>query len=656
MHHEPVTSFFLAASWVILVFPFVSFVVNGLWLGHKHPDAAGWFSVLMAIACLGWVSGTVHAYVRVVQETGHAIALVPWSFTWINFDGVMAIRVGALIDPISIMMLAVVAIIALMVNIYSMGYMHDDPSRGRFFSLLSLFTFAMMGLVLAADLIQMYMFWELVGVSSYLLIGFWYQKPEAVAASKKAFIVTRFADAFFLLGIVLVGYTTRDFSFLTLNDPDTAVALNRTVSLGFFSVNTLAAGTVLLFAGGWGKSAMFPLHVWLPDAMEGPTPVSSIIHSATMVVAGVYLTARLFPLFSAAGSVLPLVMVVGAFTAIFAAVIACTQMDIKRILAFSTLSQIGYMMFALGVTQPAESGAAIETLGYTASMFHVFTHAFFKCLLFLGAGVVIHAVHTNTVAKMGGLRKTLPLTCAGTLVACLAIAGIFPFSGFFSKDEILLAALASGHRVVLAMGLITGALTAFYMFRYFFLIFGGESRNHAHHIHETRSMTLPILLLAIPSVAAGWYFKDIFMNQVLPPGVSHGSHNTFGSWVPWAATVAAVLGIAVAWWMYQRRTPGPQTFATEGRPGWYRVIQNKFYIDEVWLWFARRLMIGGVAPACRWVDRTLVDGSVNGSADALQGGCKLVRAAHNGLMYLYIGVNALGVMVLYWLLLSGVTP
>jgi NADH-quinone oxidoreductase subunit L len=647
MPHDT-SSIFLTASWVALVFPFASFVINGLWLGRRHQDGAGIFSVLMAAASLVWTLGMANAYRLVVASAGHAPALTPWSFRWLTFEGGLAIRMGGLIDPISVMMLSVVAVIALVVQVYSIGYMRQDPSRGRFFALLSLFTFAMMGLVQAADLLHMYIFWELVGVSSYLLIGFWYHKPEAVAAAKKAFIVTRFADAFFLLGIIVAGSIVRDFSFLTLNHPHAAVALNQSISLGLFSVNALGASAVLIFVGGWGKSAMFPLHVWLPDAMEGPTLVSSIIHSATMVVAGVFLTARLFPLFAAAGAVLPLIMVVGAFTALFAAVIACTQMDIKRILAFSTLSQIGYMMFALGVTQPA--AGAIEPLGYTASMFHVFTHAFFKCLLFLGAGVVIHAVHGNNLAKMGGLRKTLPVTFAATLVACLAIAGVFPFSGFFSKDEILLAALASGRRVPLAVGIVTGALTAFYMFRYFFLIFGGTPRGEHGHAHESATMAGPILFLALPSIAAGWFFKNTFMTYVVPPGAHAGHHAGSGEWVPWAASIAALVGITLAWMLYQRRPPGSRVFDTENRPGWYRVIQNKFYIDAAWLWLARRFMIGTVASACRTFDRRMVDGSMDGAAATLQGGGRLVRAAHNGLMMVYMGANILGVMILYLLL------
>ncbi len=649
MHADPEIPFMLTHSWVVLLFPLISFLVNGLWLGRRNGAVAGWFAVIMAAAGLAWTAGVAHAYAAL-----HGGQILAWSFTWLSFDGVLAIRMGGLLDPISVMMMYVVSIIALAVNFYSTGYMHDDPSRGRFFALLSLFVFAMMGLVMASDLLQMYIFWELVGVSSYLLIGFWYQKPEAVAASKKAFIITRFADAFFLLGVIMVGYVVRDFSFLVINNPASAQKLNQVVSLGFFSVNALGIGTILVFAGGWGKSAMFPLHVWLPDAMEGPTPVSSIIHSATMVVAGVFLTARLFPLFAAAGTVLPLVMGVGAFTALFAAVIACTQLDIKRILAFSTLSQIGYMMFALGVSQPSNAHGHIVTLGYTASMFHVFTHAFFKCLLFLGAGVVIHAVHVNTLAKMGGLRRALPWTFVATLVACLAIAGVFPFSGFFSKDEILLAALASGHKRVLAVGLAAGGLTAFYMFRFFFLIFCGTSRGHADHAHESASMVLPILFLAIPSMVAGWYFKDLFMDHVMPPSAGHGGHEAHGgAWVPWVASAIALTGILLAWWRYALRRHDEASFDPGSKPRWYRVIQDKFYIDEAWLFFARRLMIGGVAPFCRWFDRHVVDAAVNNAGKSLQGGGTLVRSAQNGLMYLYIGVNVAGGMLLFLLIQFG---
>ena len=410
-------SFLAQHGYLLLAFPFLSFLINGLWLGNRNAKAAGYFSITMAAASMLSAIGLALGFFTALaqQPASASRAIIPWEFIWLPLQGDFQIKMGMLLDPISVMMLVVVSVIAFFVNIYSVGYMRTDSAAGRFFALLSLFAFSMMGLVQASNLFQMFIFWELVGISSYQLIGFWYHKPSAVAASKQAFILTRFADSFFLLGIVIVGWFAGTFDFDRLNDPTMAAQLNQMVSLGLFSVNALALGTLLIFAGGWGKSAMFPLHIWLPNAMEGPTPVSSIIHSATMVVAGVFLTARMFPLFAAAEHTLQVVTWVGAFTALFAAVIACTQKDIKRILAYSTLSQLGYMMFALGVT-PSVSGE-ISGLGYSASMFHVFNHAFFKCMLFLGAGALIHAVHSNDLDAMGGLRKAMPFTYGAMLVA-----------------------------------------------------------------------------------------------------------------------------------------------------------------------------------------------------------------------------------------------
>ena len=353
---------------------------------------------------------------------------------------------------------------------------------------------SMLGLVVATNIFQMYIFWELVGVSSYLLIGFYYKKKEAVAASKKAFIVTRFADLGFLVGILIYGFYTGSFSFT----PDSAVMGAARTML------PLALG--LMFIGGAGKSAMFPLHIWLPDAMEGPTPVSALIHAATMVVAGVYLVARMFPLFIGyAPEVLHVTAYVGAFTALYAAVVACVQSDIKRVLAFSTISQIGFMIVALGVctsADPHEGG-----LGYMASMFHLFTHAMFKALLFLGAGCIIHAVHSNEMSAMGGLRKYMPVTHVTFLVACLAIAGIWPLSGFFSKDEILAACFSFSPVMGGIMTFIAG-LTAFYMFRLYYCIFWGKENKelHAEHTpHEApKSMTFPLIFLAVVTLAAGF--------------------------------------------------------------------------------------------------------------------------------------------------------
>ncbi|HEX7585209.1 MAG TPA: NADH-quinone oxidoreductase subunit L, partial [Prolixibacteraceae bacterium] len=418
----------------IIMIPLVLFLVTGL-LGMKwKPIVSGLIGttgmgiswVLSLITAASYFFGGTHG-----AEGFHTI--IPFEITWLQFTESLIIKMGILLDPISVMMLVVVTTISFMVHIYSLGYMKGDTGFARFYSFLSLFTFSMLGLVIATNIFQMYIFWELVGVSSFLLIGYYYEKPSAVAASKKAFIVTRFADLGFLIGILILSFVTGTFDFAKLTQPDTTIFASA-ASMSFMGISALTWAMTLIFIGGAGKSAMFPLHIWLPDAMEGPTPVSALIHAATMVVAGVFLVARMFPVIHfQAPETQQIIAYVGGFTSIFAAVIAITQYDIKRVLAFSTLSQLGYMMLSLGVS----GYGGEEGLGYMASMFHLFTHAMFKALLFLGAGSIIHAVHSNYMYDMGGLRKYLPITHITFLIACLTIAGVPPFSGFFSKDEIL---------------------------------------------------------------------------------------------------------------------------------------------------------------------------------------------------------------------------
>lgn len=650
-------------AYLILLFPLLSFVVNGIFLNKKHKAAAA-FSILMAALSLGtalmvafqWYGAVGHLPAGEAQK-----AIVPWSVDWLPLAGDFKIGLSMYLDPISVMMLVVVTVIAFLVNIYSVGYLRGDEGFARFFAELSLFAFSMLGLVSAGNLFQMYIFWELVGVSSYLLIGFWYHKPSAVAASKKAFIITRFADSFFLLGIVLVSYFTGTFEFSFLNSPEAISKLNVPVDLGFFTASALTIGTIFIFTGGWGKSAMFPMHVWLPDAMEGPTPVSSIIHSATMVVAGVFLTARMFPLFSAAEYTLQLVEFIGAFTAIFAAVIACTQKDIKRILAYSTLSQLGYMMFSLGTS--ALASGQMNEVGYSASMFHVFSHAFFKCMLFLGAGALIHAVHSNDLDQMGGLRKKMPFTFVAMGLATLAIAGIPPLSGFWSKDEILLAAWQSESYVTFAVGLFTGGLTAFYMFRLFFLAFFGESRVHAHHdfhghdkhptqpheIHEDPWMTTPIVILAVPTVIAGYFSKDLFEHVFKPAMALPELQLAHPHWLPYAASLMGVLGLSIAYVLYGRSKANIKAaLETENRPAWYKVVMNKFYFDEIYLWITRKVIFQFVADAMHAFDR-LVDALVDLSASFTQLGGRMTRALQSGLLPLYIGVTIFGILLIRYL-------
>src|SRR5574344_1038176 len=441
---------------LILLVPLLSFVVLsllGMKMKNKMAGVIGTVSIGI-VAVLSYL--TAYDYFTAGRDlNGIFPTLIPLNFEWLPFNYDLHIDMGILLDPISVMMLVVISTVSLMVHIYSLAYMKGERGFERYYAFLSLFSFAMLGLVVSTNIFQMYMFWEMVGLSSYLLIGFYYTKPEAVAASKKAFIVTRFADLGFLIGILILSFYCGTFGF----KPDSISLMG-----GGAAMLPLALG--LMFVGGAGKSAMFPLHIWLPDAMEGPTPVSALIHAATMVVAGVYLVARMFPLFIAyAPQVLEVIGWVGAFTAFFAASIACVQTDIKRVLAFSTISQIGFMFVALGVftsTDPHHGG-----LGYMASMFHLFTHAMFKATLFLCAGCIIHAVHSNEMNAMGGLRKYMPFTHITFLIACLAIARIPPFSGFFSKDEILAATMHFSPVLGMTMSFIAG-LTAFYMFRLYY--------------------------------------------------------------------------------------------------------------------------------------------------------------------------------------------
>ena len=456
---------------LIPLLPLAGFLLLGIFGRTYFKNTSGMIGTSLLLASTLLSLYTAYGYFFDYRKVnGVYQKLVPLQITWLEFSKVVSIDMGIILDPISVMMLVVVTFISLMVHIYSLAYLKGEERFPTYYAFLGLFTFSMLGLVISSNIFQIYIFWELVGVSSFLLIGYYYDRPSAVAACKKAFIVTRFADAGFLIGILILSYYSGTLDFNTLiqklTNPE-SLELKAAVTASFLGISALTWGLVLVFIGGAGKSAMFPLHIWLPDAMEGPTPVSALIHAATMVVAGVFLVARLFPIFAlSAPAALELVGYVGAISALIAAVIACTQTDIKRVLAYSTMSQIGYMMFALGVSKyGGEDG-----LGYTASMFHLFTHAMFKALLFLGAGAVIHYIHSNEMKDMGGLRKYLPITHITFLIACLAIAGVPPFAGFFSKEEILLAAYHHNTGIYY-LALITSGLTAFYMFRLYFSIF-----------------------------------------------------------------------------------------------------------------------------------------------------------------------------------------
>lgn len=565
---------------------------------------------------------------------------IPWLF----FSDALSIDMGILLDPIAAMMLVVVTLVSLMVHVYSIGYMKGEQRTGIYFSYLGLFTFSMLGLVLSTNLFQMYMFWELVGLSSFLLIGFYFTKPSARSAAKKAFIVTRFADLGFLIGILVLSYyggsldITTLLSALTDNDQ---TATQQALQSGFMGISALSWGLMLVFVGGAGKSALFPLHIWLPDAMEGPTPVSALIHAATMVVAGVYLVARLFPIYSFASETLQLVTYVGAFSAALAAIIACTQTDIKRVLAYSTMSQIGYMIFSLGLARyGGEAG-----LGFTASLFHLFTHALFKALLFLGAGAVIHYVHSNEVALMGGLSRKMPVTHLSFLIGCLSISGIPFFSGFYSKEEILLAAYQKD-LIIYAVALTTSGLTAFYMFRLYFLIFWNrpQEKSAAHEVHGEGgwNMLAPLVLLAAGAVLAGYIPFGSFISSDGKPFPTH--MDIAFSLLP---VVFALSGIGVAYRMYARKNELPDRISRQVK-GVYTAAVNKFYIDELYIFITKKWLFAGLAQAAAWLDKNIIDEIVHSVGDAMQWFAERIKKMQSGSIQqytLYFLAGLLGILM-----------
>ena len=628
---------FTYSIWILLL-PLISFLVIGLpefvnkkysW-SHKTAGLIGTCSLGLVAALSYYTAFQYFTADRLADGT--FATFVPYNVTWLPL-GHLHFDLGVLLDPISVMMLIVISTVSLMVHIYSFGYMHGEKGFQRYYAFLSLFTMSMLGLVLATNIFQMYMFWELVGVSSYLLIGFYYTLHAAVHASKKAFIVTRFADMFFLIGILIFGYYTGSYNFSFAGNVEylngvaafTAVDSARAVAAGGFLLPT---ALVLMFIGGAGKSAMFPLHIWLPDAMEGPTPVSALIHAATMVVAGVFQIARMFPIWiEYAPQSLDVVVVVGAFTAFYAAAVACAQSDIKRVLAFSTISQIAFMMVALGVCLPGHHGAVLDNhaqLGYMASMFHLFTHAMFKACLFLGAGCIIHAVHSNEMSTMGGLRKYMPITHITFLISCLAIAGIPFFSGFSSKDEIITACFE--YSPVCGWWM-TGvaAMTAFYMFRLYYGIFWGTENKelHAHHTpHEApATMTFPLVFLSIITVGVGvvttlggflnWEWAS-FGKFVSAAGTIYTVH--FDPQVAATSTVIAILSIALATYIYkgEKQPIADKLYATF--PRLHRWAYKRFYMDEVYQFVTHKILFRCVSRPAQWIDEKIINGLIDFTA------------------------------------------
>ncbi|MBK8064037.1 MAG: NADH-quinone oxidoreductase subunit L [Betaproteobacteria bacterium] len=583
-------------------------------------------------------------------------------YTWLT-SGETRLEIGFLIDRLSALMMIVVTFVSLMVHIYTIGYMAEDPGYQRFFSYISLFTFSMLMLVMANNFLQLFFGWEAVGLVSYLLIGFWYTRPTAIYANMKAFLVNRVGDFGFILGIglVLAYFGTLDYSAVFAQAPSMA---DKTIPvLGSTPWLLMSVICICLFIGAMGKSAQFPLHVWLPDSMEGPTPISALIHAATMVTAGIFMVARMSPLFELSQTALSVVMVIGAITALSMSMVAITQFDIKRVVAYSTLSQLGYMTAALGAS------------AYAASVFHLMTHAFFKAVLFLGAGSVIIAMHhEQDMRRMGGLRKYLPITYATVFIGALANAGFPPFAGFFSKDTIIEALHASqipGSTFAWLCALAGVFFGGLYSLRLVFMTFHGKERMDAHtkaHLHETPwVVTLPLVLLAIPSVAAGWTIGTVlyggFFGSAITVAPAHGTmaelakgfHGVWGMMAHGVTTAPfwlALAGAVTAWYLYIARPDLPKVVA--GKFGLlYAIVERKYGFDELYAWlFARGARVVGTG-LWKGGDQTVIDGLlVNGSARLVGWFSGVARLFQSGLIYQYAFTMIIGVFVLLSLILT----
>jgi NADH-quinone oxidoreductase subunit L len=646
----------LSHLWIILALPLAGAAINGL-LGKRWPQSA------VNSVALGSVSLAFLAVAELVREFSHLTAdQIPYVgnyFTWM-VAGTFRVDFSLQVDQLTVVMLLVVSFVGMLIHIYSTGYMAHEGGYYRFFSYLNLFMFFMLTLVLAANLIVMFVGWEGVGLCSYLLIGFWFLKKSAADAGKKAFITTRIGDFGFTVGVLFVFATFQSIDF---------GAIFRDLAQNPRSEALLTTICILLFTGAIGKSAQLPLYVWLPDAMEGPTPVSALIHAATMVTAGVYMVARMNPLFSRAPIAMLVVAIVGAVTAFYSATIGLVQTDIKKVLAYSTVSQLGYMFLACGV------GA------YAAGVFHLMTHAFFKGLLFLCAGSVIHAMGgEQDMMKMGGLRKKIPVTYWTMLIATLAIAGIPGFAGFFSKDEILEAARSGPHAnlSLWLLGVAGAGLTSFYMFRLVFLTFFGKPRYDEHqvHVHESpKNMTVPLIILAFLSIFGGWFaapklvggidyfakFLDPVFSMYAPPTAESAVAVSESAATPAVAlfhaltgwpVIVGILGLLVAWWFYIKSTDVPKRLA-QSVHGLYTLLLNKYYVDEIYAALIVRPLLW-ISTNVLWhvVDEGAIDGTVNGVATAARESGAELRKLQSGNTRSYAAWVIIGAVGFTFLLLA----
>jgi NADH-quinone oxidoreductase subunit L len=618
---------------LIPLLPLASFLILGIF-GHWIRDKAHLVAVPAVTVSLGV---SVFAYLDVAGGHHTTFRL----YTWLT-SGSLDIHIGLTIDRLTSVMLLLVTIVSTLVHIYTIGYMEGDAGYARFFSYIALFTFSMLMLVLADNFLQLFVFWEAVGLCSYLLIGHWYERPSAVAAATKAFVVNRVGDFGFLLGLLLVFATFGSLDYSTVF-ANVAQEAGKTLNVleplgGTLEVSALTAICLLLFIGAVGKSAQVPLHVWLPDAMEGPTPISALIHAATMVTAGVFMVARLAPLYNASPAAMSVVAVVGAVTMVLGATIALTQTDIKRVVAYSTMSQLGYMMMACGL------GA------YAAGMYHLLTHGAFKALLFLGCGSVIIALHhEQDMRRMGGLKDRLPITYWTFVVGSLALAGVPLTAGFFSKDDILVSAWSSGPlgQVLTVLGLLTALMTAFYSFRLVFVTFWGPSRvdtHHAAHVHEpSGAITAPLIVLAVLSIATGYIGIPEFLSPMFEE--TGGAHGGEGTVIMLVATAMGLLGIAGAYYAYVLQPSLPERWARQWRTA-YEWSLHKWYVDEAYDRGIVRPTFAAADELWKRIDVAIIDGAVNGIARAIAWGAWFLRLVQSGQAQHYALGMALGAVVI----------
>jgi len=604
-------------AWLIPLFPLLAFLALTA-MGRQLKDFGIYISIVAMLASF------VVALLIFVERLGGRVEDYTWDkLDWLKI-GDWTLNMGFEVNNLNALMLVIVTLVSLLVNIYSRGYMKDDERIHVFFSYIALFSFSMLGLVISENMLELYIFWELVGVCSFLLVGFWYFKPEARAAAKKAFIVTRIGDVGLFLGMLLL------FWYMPGHSLDFS-SIHNAFTSGQIDPGIITWIAILIFVGAIGKSGQFPLHTWLPDAMEGPTPISALIHAATMVAAGVYLVARTFDIFQASPDALLVVAYVGGFTAIFAATIGVAQNDIKRILAYSTVSQLGYMMMALGIG-----------VSYASGMFHLFTHAFFKALLFLGAGSVIHAVHTQDINEMGGLARKMKITTWTFAIGALALSGIPPFSGFWSKD-LILAEAYDKQPFLFWIGVIAAFFTAFYMSRLFFLTFLGQKRSK-HEPHESpASMTVPLVILAVLAVGAG--FLNTPMNAWFGRWLTGEQHEETVNWaVMGLSTLAGVLGIGLGYLMYVKKSIA-RDFISGKAPWLYTLLNRKYWIDEIYNGILVK-PLQGLGLLLELIDIYIVDGLVRLFTYAVVGLGRVGSRLQNGQLQSYGLITLLGLLIL----------